>query len=230
MKGPHRRRSVLLAGGLDFARNHPRYGRELTWWAKNLGAAGFECWLCLGEGRAPLGGATPSRFTSARRADVMDALSWLGEIGEGDLGLLVASNHGDRSGLCLWGPDILSPAEFGASIGETKATLALVMGQCNGGVFGTLAGPRTVVLSACSEDERSWACSYPPGPAYNEFLYQLGTAFFGAPDDAPQRGPSQGPITLEDAFQWARLMDRQKESPRLFDPTGLAKGIVIGRS
>jgi len=64
------------------------------------------------------------------------------------------------------------------------------MGQCFGGIFGPLANARTVVLSACQENESSYACQVPPGLAYDEFLYQFGTALFGAPADAPQADPS----------------------------------------
>jgi hypothetical protein len=101
------------------------------------------------------------------------------------------------------------------------------MGQCHGGVFGPLANTHTVVLSACREDESSYACPTPPGLAYDEFLYQLGTALFGAPADAPQPSPARRPLSLQDAFHWARAQDRQKETPMIFDPDGLAGSIIL---
>jgi hypothetical protein len=172
------------------------------------------------------------KLTSARRADVVSGLSWLTSISEGGLGLLVVSNHGDRSGICLWGADILAPIELKQALKPAKGTLALVMGQCMGGVFGTLADPKTVVLSACLEGESSWACPSPPGFAYDEFLYQLGTALFGAPADAPQSGPARRPLSLLDAFHWACAQDRRYtapmiETPTIFDPAGLAGSIYL---
>jgi hypothetical protein len=216
-----------LAGGLDPARNYPRYGHELLWWGDRLEKLGFECWACLGEGKVPNHPAPSVKLTSACRADVTIALSWLSAIDSGDLGLLVVSNHGDRSGICLWGPEILTPVELEQALKPTKGTMALVMGQCHGGVFGALAGPKTVVLSACTESESSWACPSPPGLAYDEFLYQLGTALFGAPSDAAQPGPARRPLSLLDAFHWARAQDRrqsppQQETPMIFDPGNLA--------
>jgi hypothetical protein len=106
------------------------------------------------------------------------------------------------------------------------------MGQCHGGVFGILAGPKTVVLSACTERERSWASPPPLGIAYDEFLYQLGTALFGAPPDAPQPGPARRPLSLLDAFHWSRAQDRRQtppsiETPTIVDPAGLAGGIFL---
>ncbi|MBI4703583.1 MAG: hypothetical protein HY744_20925 [Deltaproteobacteria bacterium] len=172
------------------------------------------------------------KLTSARRGDVTAGLSWLAELGEDGLGLLVVSNHGDRSGICLWGPDILSPAELGQALQPARSTMILVMGQCHGGVFGALAGPHTVVVGACQDSERSWACPSPPGLAYDEFLYQLGTALFGTPSDAPQPGPARRPLSLLDAFHWARAQDRRQsppmqETPAIFDPGGLAGGIFF---
>jgi hypothetical protein len=82
-------------------------------------------------------------------------------------------------------------------------------------------------LSACRENESSYACPVPPGLAYDEFLYQLGTALFGAPADAQQPGPTRRPLSLLDAFHWARAQDRQKETPMIFDPNGLAGSIYL---
>lgn len=221
------RRCLLLAGGLDPARNYPRYGHELLWWGDRLEKLGFECWACLGEGKVPNHPAPLVKLTSACRVDVTAGLAWLSAIDNGDLGLLVVSNHGDRSGICLWGPEILTPGELEQALEPSSGSMALVMGQCHGGVFGTLAGPKTVVLSACMQSESSWACPSPPGLAYDEFLYQLGTALFGAPSDAAQPGPARRPLSLLDAFHWARAQDRrqsppQQETPMIFDPGNLA--------
>ncbi|MFA6109171.1 MAG: C13 family peptidase [Candidatus Latescibacterota bacterium] len=232
MTGQPARRCLLLAGGLDPARNYPRYGHELLWWGERLGKAGFECRACLGDGTAPEPVPSPIRLASARRAEVIAALGWLSALGETDLGLLVVSNHGDRSGICLWGPDLLTCEELMQVLSSAKGTLVLVMGQCHAGVFGPLAGPKVVVLTACADDERSWACPAPPGLVYDEFLYQLGTALFSAPADAPQPAPARRPLSLQDAFHWARAQDRRQtppaqETPMIFDPAGLAPGITL---
>ena len=222
-----KRQCLLLAGGLDAARNHPRYGHELLWWGARLDAAGFACWAALGDGTVPTIPTPSVKLTSAARGDVSAGLAWLARLDRGDLGLLVVSNHGDSSGLCLWGPDVLTPSELQQALKPAKGTLALVMGQCHGGVFGPLAGPTTVVVTACGDNESSWACASPPGLAYDEFLYQLGTALFGAPADAPQPGPARRPLSLLDAFHWARAQDRRKETPTIFDPDRLAGRVFI---
>jgi hypothetical protein len=219
---------LLLAGGVDAARNFDRYAHELLWWGRCLSRAGFACQGCLGDG-VLTGNPTPSvRVTSARRADVLAALAWLVGIGAAELGVLVVSNHGTADGICLWGADVLRPVELSQALQPAEGALVLIMGQCRGGVFGSLAGPKRTVLSACRADESSWASAEPPGLVYDEFLYQLGTALFGAPADARQPGPARRPLSLQSAFHWAHAQDRRSETPQLFDPAGIAASVVLG--
>ena len=227
MTGNLRGRCLLMAGGLNQAHNYPRYSHELCWWAERLDLLKYECWMCIADGNPHERPPASVKVTSARRKDVEEGLQWLSEIVENDLGLLVVSNHGDQSGICLWGPDTLSPKEVEQALQAVKGKMVCVMGQCHGGAFGPLANDRTVVLSACRENESSYACQVPPGLAYDEFLYQLGTALFGAPADAPQHGPVRRPLSLLDAFHWARAQDRQKETPMIYDPNGLAGSIFL---
>ena len=222
-----RRRCLLLAGGVDSARNYDRYGHELLWWGERLSGAGFSCRACLGDGKIGNHPVRSVRVSPARRPDVMAALDWLAAVGDGDLGLLVVSNHGNTGGICLWGTDVLSPGELSIALQPAKGALVLVMGQCYGGVFGPLAGPKTAVLSACRSNEVSYSCATPPGLVYDEFLYQLGTALFGAPTDAPQPGPARRPLSLQSAFHWAHAQDRRSETPQLFDPSGMAGSIYV---
>jgi len=223
-RGP---RCLLVAGGLSHVFNYPRYNHELCWWAERLDSMKYECWMCIADGNPPERPPASVKVTSARRKDVEEGLQWLVGIGENDLGLLVVSNHGDQSGICLWGPDTLTPKEVERAIKPVKGTMVCLMGQCHGGIFGPLGNARTVVLSACRENESSYACPVPPGLDYDEFLYQLGTALFGPPSDAPQPGPARRPLSLLDAFHWARAQDRQKETPMIFDPNGLAGSIFL---
>lgn len=232
MKRTQLRRSLLLAGGLNAMLNYPRYSHELLWWGDCLVQAGFECWACLGDGKVTDRPTPRIKLTSADRNIVLDALNWLSKIDDGDLGLLVVSNHGSTTGICLWGTDILEPIEINQALAASKGPKALIMGQCHGGVFRSLANNHTVVLSACTENESSWACPSPPGINYDEFLYQLGTALFGAPKDAMQIGPARRPLSLLDAFNWARLQDRRQappnqETPMIFDPSNLASKIFL---
>lgn len=227
MKTGSMRRCLLVAGGLNAELNHSLYAHELSWWAERLTALGYSCRLCLADGIVSECLPASAKLTGAKREDVEAGLEWLAGVDETGSGLLVISNHGDRSGICLWGPDILTVDQLARGLQPAKGKMALVMGQCHGGVFGALAGVRTVVLSACTAEESSWACEAPPGLVYDEFLYQLGTALFGAPDDAPQPEPARCPISLLDAFHWARAQDRRQETPMIFDPSGLAGEIVI---
>ena len=147
-RGP---RCLLVAGGLSHVFNYPRYNHELCWWAERLDSMKYECWMCIADGNPPERPPASVKVTSARRKDVEEGLQWLVGIKENDLGLLVVSNHGDQSGICLWGPDTLTPKEVERAIKPVKGTMVCLMGQCHGGIFGPLGNARTVVLSACRE-------------------------------------------------------------------------------
>ena len=224
------RRAVLVAGGISAKQCHDRYARELAWWSAGLSAHGFSCRVCHGDGsrHAAFLPTAPEIPGAATLDNVAAALAWLACAT--DVAVLLASNHGSKTGLCLWGADVLAPPQLGEILGPGAPggpSRILVMGQCNGGVFGQLADSKTAVLSASTADESSWACKSPPGPAaYDEFLYQLGTALFGAPADAAQSGPTSS-LSLADAFAWAKQHDRQKESPMLFDPDGITGGVFL---
>ena len=225
------RRALLIAGGISPKQCHTRYANELAWWGARLTARGFACRICHGDGtqHGGLTGAAPMGVTTATATNVATAVAWLAQAR--DVAMFVASNHGGKSGLCLWGGDVLTPKQLGEMLGPGRdegPARILVMGQCYGGVFGGLADAKTTVISAAAADEPSWACESPPGPAaYDEFLYQLGTAILGAPQDAHQAGPV-GPLDLAAAFAWAKARDRRKkETPALFDPAGITKGLVL---
>jgi hypothetical protein len=224
------RRAVLIAGGISPKQCHKRYANDLAWWSKQLTVRGFACRICHGDGsqHGMFAGAASVGTTLATRSEVAAALAWLAAAK--DVAMLVASNHGSKAGLSLWGGDLLTPKQLGECLGAGQAngpTRVLVMGQCYGGVFGSLADPKTAVISASTADEQSWACESPPGPAaYDEFLYQFGTAFLGAPPDAPQPEPAV-PLSLADAFAWAKAKDRRKETPTLVDPGGVIQWLFL---
>ena len=75
-------------------------------------------------------------------------------------------------------------------------------------------------------DRPSFSIGGPPWLAYDEFLYQFGTALIGAPHDAPQVGPGAA-LSLAEAFAWAKIKGRCKETPEIADPSDLASGIRL---
>jgi hypothetical protein len=221
-----KRRCVLIAGGIDNARNASRYEKDLSWWARGLQDKGFECWLCLADGSReewPEG----AEYTSAHRANLLLAFEWLAEVDAEGVALVVVSNHGNKEGIALWGADIFSPHDLQKAMRPVQAVSAFIMGQCHAGVFGWLANERTVVLTACQKDEVSYPCASPPGYRYDEFLYQLGVALIGAPSDAPKEGPARKQLSLAAAFYWAASEDRREETPTLFDPHQLAPKLYL---
>lgn len=222
-------RAVLIAGGVSPKQCHPRYAKNLSWWASSLVRRGFSCWVCHGDGSQHAGfGSTSFVLSTASTANVAAALIWGAEATSRLV--VVGSNHGSADGLCLLGADTLTPPQLGELLGPGDsggARRVIVMGQCSAGVFGKLADVATVVVAASADNRSSYACAPPPGPAaYDEFLYQFGTALFGAPPDAPQPGPVQ-PQAVGSAFVWARTKDRRPDTPLIFDPAGLASSLTI---
>lgn len=232
-----KRRALLLAGGVSHRFCEVRYRNDLRAFHDALvGALGFspdDVRICFADGSDPVLAATASDLKSASRADVDAALGWLAsDLSADDLLLLVASNHGEREGLCLWGrKSFLRVADIEAALGSCPAAKVLIFGQCYAGSFGDLDLARSVICCACDRDQSSFAREpAPPDDAhdYDEFLYHLVAAFAGRyPDGAPYSAPPA--VTLADAFEYAKGSDRHPdETPTLFDREGIAPTIHLG--
>lgn len=243
------RRALLLSGGVNRALDRPRYANDLGAYYRMLagvyGHAAVDIRVCDGAGGARrLHGDAPLPVEPARRADVLAALEWLAELGEGDQAFLMVTDHGEPEGICLWGHgQHLSPDDLARPLRSSAATKVLVFGQCYSGRFGDMALQRAVICCACDADGSSFPVPRPASgvePPYSEFLYQLAGALAGEyPDHAPlpldagQLSPP-GRISIGEAFRFARDHDRWvtgmrrvHELPRLFDPGAIADGLTL---
>lgn len=249
-----RRVALLISGGVNSKVNHARYGNDLERWTGALQARGFDCAVCFADGAGLT--VTGARVRPARRPDIDVELSLLSGLSEDDLAVVLVSNHGDATGFCTWGTDRVTPADLAAALNGCAATKVLILGQCYSGVFGSIALPSTVVVTACGPNEPSWACDSPPGAqAYDEFLFQLAEALFGpvasnpgnphasasATSQPSNPGPAAAPapaptgsatvvpsVSLRAAFNLAVAQDRRPETPTIADPGGLANTLVLG--
>lgn len=243
--------ALLISGGVNRKLNHSRYRNDLKRWITELQAREFECAVCFADG---LGiSAAGARVRSARRSDIDDELSLLGGLSEDELAVVLVSNHGDAKGFCTWGTDRVTPTDLMSALSGCAATKVLILGQCYGGIFGSITLPDTVVIAGCGPNQTSWACASPPGAqAYDEFLFQFAEALFGplppnpgnpnvseahtsqSSNPGPAAVPAHAmttavqPVSLRAAFELAAAWDRRPETPTLADPAGLADTLVLG--
>lgn len=246
-----RRAALLISGGVNNTLNHPRYRNDLERWALALQARGFDCAVCFADGSGL--DVTGVRVRPAERSDIDAELALLTRLTTDDLVVMLISNHGDETGFCTWGTDRVTPGDLSQALGPCAATKILIFGQCNSGIFSSMALSDAVVITACGPNEPSWACADPPGAnVYDEFLFQLGEALFGPvptsadhshtttkaspyvePAAVPLVTPASltapdAPSTLRAAFDLAVARDRRPETPSISDATDLAKTLVLG--
>lgn len=124
--------------------------------------------------------------------------------------------------------------DFAAEVNKIQdyAVMIIVMEQCfSGGFIDDLRAPNRIVMSAASPNQISRARWPKSGVAvYNEFTYWYFTVLMGkTPDDGPIKNPEgrvvgidadfdeNGRISMQEAFNWARRMDKTDEHPHYDD-------------
>ncbi|HEX2570950.1 MAG TPA: hypothetical protein VH877_15430 [Polyangia bacterium] len=229
-------RAFLVAGGIDGAHYDIRYRNDLGAFYKLLvhviGIPPHQVRVCHRDGGAGDldDDGRLEHFLPATRPELETGLRWLAEAGPEDLAILVASNHGDPDGLCLWGAgEFLPPSAVQEMLTPCAATKLLVFGQCYAGRFASIALDRTVICCACEPDQPSYAH---PDKNYDSFLYHLATALAGeTPDGTPPNVPlaRTGPAHVAEAFRYAQESNRTPETPRLIDPLALAPTLDLRR-
>jgi hypothetical protein len=112
---------------------------------------------------------------------------WLASTQREDTIVFVASNHGEKGGLNLWGEEIITPAEMNDIFKNCEATKIFIFGQCYSGIFGSgLKLSNAAICCACGEQEESYPIDVPrevklPPNAqpYDAFLYYMIGALAG---------------------------------------------------
>ena len=134
-----------------------------------------------------------------------------------------------KSYICLWNGERLYDEELALMLKPFTSRLVnvnVVLGQCYAGGFNdNLEMVGCVVASAAQGNESSWAC---PDIPYDEFVYQWTCAVNGAThtgEPVVADGDRNGRVTMQEAFEYAELNDRQKnwETPQ-YTSTPLSVG------
>jgi len=139
------------------------------------------------------------------------------------------NDHGEPDGsLDLWG-ETISPWTFAGSgyIGkiEKYAWRAFEMKQCHSGAFvAPLSGPRTLIATACRDDESAWGGL--DHPRYGEFSFYFNAALKGAepsyyggtPVDADVNDDSR--VSFVEAFNYAQSHDERSAEHPQYDDNG----------
>jgi hypothetical protein len=227
------RRAVLISGGISPFQNYARYLNDLTIFYDCLvsGRYGFQpqdIQVLFAQGGAyPMGGALRNT-QHATRANVQAAIqSAVAASGDDDLLVVMTTNHGDAGPphrLLLWDPaETLTAQQFGAELAKRQSDFHFlgVFGHCFGDeMFNESlaqgAAGRAVVVAA------SDTASYSLGPdhAYDAFLYHFVSAIRGqTPQDYPADSDTNadGQVDVQEAFDFARKMDKTKDNPQIDD-------------
>ena len=139
-------------------------------------------------------------------------------------------DHGDRDNdgnpfLWLWNNERLSNTTLALMLGQfSVASINIVAGQCySGGFVANLEAPGRIVTTACQADELSWIC---PDREYDEFVYHWTCAIAGHDEQGTAVSAdanSDGRVSMEEAFLYARRHDRRPETP-FYSSTPIALG------
>jgi hypothetical protein len=116
--------------------------------------------------------------------------------------------------LCAWKESIYDD-DLTTMLSKLKyGRMVIVMEQCfSGGLIPDMAGNNRIIMTAAGEYEPSWSM---PSKTYDEFSYYFTCAINGAdpngnPVDADVN--NDGEVSMVEAFNYARSMDTQKETP-----------------
>ena len=147
---------------------------------------------------------------------------------ENDL-FIYTTDHGyilnSHSLLNLWGESIYD-YEFANLLSNINAhTISVVMGQCNsGGFIDDLSAANRVVMTACTANQSSWSMN---NLYYDEFVYHWTSAMAKktpSGNSVNADANSDGCISMEEAFLYAKNNDTQNETPQYN-----SNPVVLGR-
>lgn len=210
---------VLYAGGINDFANYSRYPADLQavlTAAQGLpGLSPTSINILAGPGGASFSfGETSINALVADRATLEAVLREVSSSATGaDRFLFVSSNHGGQvikdqksSTLYTWGGRTIVPNEFADWISKMSCEIQVyVLGQCySGGFIEALSGPKKLVMTACDWDEVSYASTV-MAAQYDEFVYNFAN------------GLNARIPTWERLFAYAKINDKEKESPQYSD-------------
>ncbi len=178
-------------------------------------------------------GVSDVRF-SATKSNITNVFNELQKkLSEKDNLLIFTTDHGGQISsnyvyINLWNNEILHDYEFANEVNKVKAAhINICMEQCHsGGFIDNLTQNNRTISTACAYDESSWAMS---NRLYNEFAYHwisavLGETPYGSIVDADYN--KDGLVSIEEAFQYAKANDTQKEHPQ-YNSTPSSLGSII---
>ncbi len=138
------------------------------------------------------------------------------------------TDNKSNSYIYLWGSETLFDnelAEMLTPFTDKFVNVNVVLGQCySGGFNDNLTKMGCVVSSASTGSEQSWACTDIP---YDEFVYHWTCAVNGANHKNIKVNAdvdNNGCVTMEEAFYYAKTMDRQSDEHPQYVSTPISVG------
>jgi hypothetical protein len=215
--------AVLIAGGWDYANNHPRYWNDLKTMYTILVNAGYPAtniYVFYADGVAR--DASMPVYRSATTANIAGLFSFLAsKMTAADTLYIMLNDHGSPNALCLWNQTTISATAFAAEVNKIANydKMIIQMKQCySGGFIQPLTAPRRTVMSSCSAAEVSYGYS---SLQFGEFTYWYFAALTGNKPDGsgPVNADANGDrkISILEAYNFARSHDGQPETPYFED-------------
>lgn len=244
--------AVIISGGGSMESNHVRYWNDCSFIYKTLvndyNYDRSHIYVLMSDGTNPANDrkwpngtydsspldldddGTPDIQYAATKSNLWLVFNELSNVltQENDL-FIYTTDHGyilnSHSLLNLWGESIYD-YEFANLLSNINAhTISVVMGQCNsGGFIDDLSAANRVVMTACTANQSSWSMN---NLYYDEFVYHWTSAMAKktpSGNSVNADANSDGCISMEEAFLYAKNNDTQNETPQYN-----SNPVVLGR-
>ncbi|MEE9540536.1 MAG: C13 family peptidase [Candidatus Thorarchaeota archaeon] len=216
--------AVLYSGGIKPGKDYYRYWNDIIYMYFILQMHGYSSsniYVIYKDGVAE-DQHTPVHYPATH--DSMDTVFGIldDEMGARDTLFFYTTNHGGGGGIAVWNPMATGGALTHSQVSNwldaiTCNNMIIVMEQCVSGKFiSHLSAVNRVILTACKDDESSFACDTEGN--WDEFVYHFMCALISYSFHAPLSTVdadynNDGLISMKEAFIYAALSDSRGETP-----------------
>ena len=217
--------AVLYSGGIEPGMDHYRYWNDIIYMKFILNMRGYiddNIYVVYKDG-VPEDDSNPVHYPATHTS--MDTVFGIlaTEMGARDTLFFYTTNHGGYDGISVWDPMDSGGALTHSQVSNwldsiTCNNMIIVMEQCVSGAFIThLSAEDRVIMTACTDDEGSYACDTEGD--WDEFVYNFMCGLVSFSFHNPLLTVDadiltiDGQISMKEAFVYAALHDSGSETP-----------------